>query len=89
MRIHIRIKGHVQGVGYRYFAVQTAKIFSLTGWVRNCSNGDVECEAQGEENDLQNFLEQLTSGHRWAQVNEIEQKKISEKPNEKGFEIKY
>ena len=81
--------GKVQGVGYRFFVVQTAKDCALTGWVRNCSNGDVEGEAEGTENDLKRFVSALKSGHPWARVDRLDQNEISEKNNEKGFNIEY
>lgn len=89
MRIHARVIGHVQGVGYRYFVVQTAQQRHLTGWVRNCSNGDVECEAQGDEKILKNFLTRLETGHSWARIDAIQKETIDDKMNEKGFEIRY
>lgn len=89
MRFHARVSGQVQGIGYRYFVVSLAKKLSLTGWVRNCSNGDVECEAQGEAKSLQNFLSELKQGHSWARVNEIKQEEIPEKPEERAFEIRF
>lgn len=89
MRLHLKVKGYVQGIGYRYFVIQTARKFSLTGWVRNCSNGDVECEAQGTEKNLESFSEQLETGHSWARVVSVERETISEKIDEKGFGISY
>ena len=48
-RLSIIVTGRVQGVGYRYFAKENADMYSITGWVRNCANGNVEAEAQGNE----------------------------------------
>ena len=66
-----------------------AKKFFLTGWVRNCSNGDVECQAQGKEQSLKYFLIELEGGHSWASVNKIDQELTPEKSDEFNFEIKY
>jgi acylphosphatase len=88
MRMYIRVKGHVQGIGYRYFVIQSAQKHSLTGWVRNCSNGDVEGEAQGDENELRNFLGHLESGHAWARVDSVRRETIPEKKDEAGFDIR-
>lgn len=87
MRQWFRVKGHVQGIGYRFFVVQAAQKLSLTGWVRNCSNGDVECEAQGGERSLESFLASLESGHPWARVEKVDLEPLPEKTDEKGFEI--
>ncbi|MBI2118423.1 MAG: acylphosphatase [Elusimicrobia bacterium] len=89
MRLKLRISGSVQGVGYRFFAQGLARRQDLTGWVRNCSNGDVETEAQGQKEHLENFILQLEKGHPWAQVSKIIREPLPEKNSEKGFEIRF
>lgn len=49
IRKHIVFYGRVQGVGFRYYAVNKANQLGLTGWVRNLPDGTVEMEVQGEE----------------------------------------
>ena len=49
IRKHIVFYGRVQGVGFRYYAVNKANQLGLTGWVKNLPNGTVEMEVQGEE----------------------------------------
>ena len=49
IRIHIVFYGRVQGVGFRYYAVNKANQLGLTGWVKNLPDGTVEMEVQGEE----------------------------------------
>ena len=58
-RILIIVKGLVQGVYFRYFTREAAAKIGVNGWVRNLSNGDVEIEAQGTEDKLDLFLEQV------------------------------
>ena len=57
MRLSILVRGRVQGVGYRYFVIRCAQELSLTGWVRNCSNGEVEIEAQGPDRSLVTYAQ--------------------------------
>ena len=38
-RMHIRVYGRVQGVGFRYFTMTEATKLKLTGWVRNRREG--------------------------------------------------
>ncbi len=54
-RIHVRIKGMVQGVGFRPFIYRLAKELGLTGWVYNGAQG-IELEAEGSRRRLESFL---------------------------------
>lgn len=49
IRKHIVFYGRVQGVGFRYYAINKANQLGLTGWVKNLPDGTVEMEVQGEE----------------------------------------
>ena len=49
IRKHIVFYGRVEGVGFRYYAVNKANQLGLTGWVKNLPDGTVEMEVQGEE----------------------------------------
>lgn len=42
IRKHIVFYGRVQGVGFRYYAVNKANQLGLTGWVKNLPDGTVE-----------------------------------------------
>lgn len=72
IRKHIIFYGRVQGVGFRYYAVQKANQLGLTGWVKNLYDGSVEMEVEGEEpliDELIIFLQTVpTSGLKiWMQ----------------------
>ncbi|MHB8932724.1 MAG: acylphosphatase, partial [Bellilinea sp.] len=56
--LRVRVRGIVQGVGFRPFVYGLAVRNQLTGWVRNTSNG-VEIEVNGSEPQLDAFLEGL------------------------------
>lgn len=63
IRKHIVFYGRVQGVGFRYYAVNKANQLGLTGWVRNLPDETVEMEVQGEEpliDELIIFLQNRT-----------------------------
>lgn len=54
----LRIWGIVQGVGFRPFIYRLAKSLNLRGWILN-STGSVQILIQGEEKDLEKFMELL------------------------------
>lgn len=62
IRKHFEFYGRVQGVGFRYRAYYAARNFGVTGWVRNCSDGTVEMEAEGMESDIDNVILSIEKG---------------------------
>lgn len=66
------VTGRVQGVGFRYTAVQEARRQGLTGWVRNREDGSVEGLAQGEQAALDRFRAWLQQGPSLASVDRVE-----------------
>ncbi len=57
-RLHLRVQGMVQGVGFRPFVYTLATELGLCGWVRN-NNAGVDIEIEGHPSDLATFLERL------------------------------
>ena len=68
----IRVRGIVQGVGFRPFVYRLAKIYNIKGWVLNGLDG-VEIHAEGTEQELSGFLHDFRyTTPPAAQVSEIE-----------------
>ena len=65
------ISGRVQGVGYRAWVRDRAAILGISGWVRNCRNGDVEAVFSGPEVSIGKMLEACRIGPGWARVSEV------------------
>ncbi|MDE3059814.1 MAG: acylphosphatase [Pseudomonadota bacterium] len=78
------IKGRVQGVGYRSWAIGTASELRLQGWVRNRSDGTVEAVFSGEGEQVSAMLEACWEGPILAQVENVETSEWGEAPEE-GF----
>jgi acylphosphatase len=68
---HYVVRGRVQGVGYRYFALEAAERLGVTGFVRNLRSGDVEVHAEGDEAMLPLFRQELERGPRMARVTDV------------------
>jgi acylphosphatase len=72
VRLDARIRGRVQGVGFRYFAWREAQALGLTGWVANEADGSVRCVAEGPRPDLDALLERLREGVAASIVEAVE-----------------
>jgi acylphosphatase len=66
------VRGDVQGVGFRYFLIDTARPLGLHGWVRNLPDGAVELVAEGDPEKLERLLKAARQGPRHARVGEVE-----------------
>jgi len=55
-RAEVHFSGHVQGVGFRYCALQVAKGYEVTGWVENLSDGRVRMWCEGERAEVDAFV---------------------------------
>ena len=53
----VHFSGRVQGVGFRYMTCHLAGRFDVTGYVRNLSDGRVECLVEGEAGEIDAFLD--------------------------------
>ncbi|HEX4591880.1 MAG TPA: acylphosphatase [Gemmataceae bacterium] len=47
-RVHLIVRGIVQGVGFRMYTMREAERLGLAGYVRNLPDGSVEIAAEGE-----------------------------------------
>ena len=72
-RLHARVTGRVQGVGFREYVRHQAVARGLTGYVRNDEDGHtVEIIAEGEEPKLHDLLDALREGPRFSRVDHID-----------------
>ena len=82
-----RVRGRVQGVGFRYFVERAAKPLGITGWVRNLDDGSVEVYAVGTEAQLSDLAGLLRQGPRWAEVRGVEESDAAVE-NYSGFSVR-
>lgn len=71
MVLYATVEGHVQGVGFRAFARDSARRLDLSGYVRNMPDGRVYVAACGERAMLEQFLELLRRGPSMARVSAV------------------
>lgn len=68
----VRIRGRVQGVGYRMSAADAAARLGIVGTVRNLLDGTVEADVEGAPAAVEAMLEALRQGPPSAQVETVE-----------------
>ncbi|MBN1594289.1 acylphosphatase [candidate division FCPU426 bacterium] len=88
-RMRVTVTGRVQAVGYRYFSRAVAAPLQLSGYVKNQHDGSVLLEAQGPENQLRTFLQELQKGPRLAWVESLDVQWIEPIAGEEGFAIQH
>jgi acylphosphatase len=82
-----RVTGRVQGVSFRAWTQSRARALGLAGWVRNEADGSVTALIGGESSAVDEMVEALHIGPRWANVTgvAIEPAEMPEVPP--GFRI--
>jgi acylphosphatase len=73
VRAHVRVRGRVQGVGFRAHVEYSARqIGGLTGWVRNVGYDTVEAVIEGERNQVDRLVGAIKQGPRASRVDSSE-----------------
>lgn len=85
----IRIHGKVQGVGYRFFATRVARRLGLKGYIQNNRDGSVEAAVEGEKDAIDEWLEELKEGPRYAEVTKIDQESKEYTGRLPDFDVKF
>lgn len=80
----VRIRGRVNGVGYRDWMVGEATRLGVQGWVRNRADGSVEALVAGDAAAVGALLTACRAGPPLARVEQIDED-FAEPPAEPGF----
>ena len=83
----IRFHGYVQGVGFRWRAMQAANAAGATGWVRNEEDGSVLMEIQGTEEQIDSVVQTIRKSI-YIDIRNIKAVTIPVIENERSFEVK-
>lgn len=86
---HVRIHGKVQGVGYRFYATRVARRLGLKGWIQNNRDGSVEAMVEGEKQTIDEWIEELREGPRYAEVVKVEQESKDFTGRLGDFDVKF
>jgi acylphosphatase len=80
----IRVKGRVQGVGFRHALRHEAQLLGIKGWVRNRADGSVEALLQGDAVAVERLIAWARRGPSLAQVQSLQ-----DEPPEAAFDRPY
>lgn len=87
-RLHVVVRGHVQGVGFRWFVVRAAAGLGLDGWVLNRTDRAVELVAEGPTERLDELLAMVREGPPGASVQAVEVTRSPASGGLDGFHIR-
>ncbi len=73
MAIRIVLEGRVQKVGLRQWIKQKATGLSVSGWVRNRTNGTVEAFFYGSESQVRSVVKMCYKGPSFAFIKKIKE----------------
>ena len=85
---HIIFAGRVQGVGFRFTALDIARRYKLTGLVRNLMDGTVEVIAQGPADDVADCIRDIKSSFQ-GYIRETKVEEIPFNPQYDDFHIAF
>jgi len=71
-RVHLIVRGRVQGVFFEAGAQREARRLGLTGTVADRRDGAIELTAEGEEDELRDLISWMKTGCTAARVDDIE-----------------
>jgi acylphosphatase len=88
VRLEATVRGHVQGVGFRYFVVRRATGLGVTGWVANEPDGSVRCIAEGPADAIDELETILRRGPMGAIVEDVNVVRMPGTGSFSGFAVR-
>lgn len=85
-RVHVVVRGSVQGVGYRYTLRMVAREAGVAGWVRNLRDGSVEAEVEGTADQVDDVLAWMAEGPPGSRVDSATVTD-AQTTGDRGFEV--
>jgi len=69
--VTVKVTGRVQGVSFRWYAVQEAERCGVAGWVRNEPDGSVAAHVEGDDAAVDAMVEWFRQGPSFASVRDV------------------
>lgn len=83
------VTGRVQGVGFRWSAVQAAERIGVAGWVRNLPGGEVEALVAGDDDAVERMADWLRQGPPGARVDRLASAPADDADAPSTFELRH
>jgi|HubBroStandDraft_6_1064221.scaffolds.fasta_scaffold25646_3 acylphosphatase len=81
------VQGRVQGVGYRYFAINAANDCGVLGTVKNLPDGSVEVIAEGSRDAVFRFRVELERGPSYGRVTAVHESELPPTGRYRRFDV--
>ena len=82
------IAGRVQGVGFRFFVSDRARVEGVHGYVRNQEDGRVEAVIEGDEEAVERMERALRRGPAGAEIESVIVEPMTPAGRPIGFSIR-
>jgi acylphosphatase len=88
-RVHVWIRGRVQGVFFRAYTRDAALRTGVAGWVKNLPDGRVEAVFEGDSEKVARMLDWCKEGSPFSRVEQVEVTEETFEGSLETFEITY
>jgi acylphosphatase len=86
---HVIVQGRVQGVYFRAYTRDQARLLGLNGWVMNRRDGSVEALFEGKRSRVEDMVAWCRQGPPTAQVDQVEVEFGEFRGEGDSFEVRY
>lgn len=87
-RLEMTVIGKVQGVGFRFFVLDTATKLHLTGYVKNNPDSTVDIVAEGRKNKLIELINLIKTQDNFIRVDDVKQSFLPATNKFEDFQIR-
>ena len=85
----VTVTGRVQGVGFRWYAMNRARALGVTGWVTNNPDGSVTAWIEGADDDVDSMVSALKVGPPGSRIRDFFQEAAVPSGRFDGFDVTF
>jgi acylphosphatase len=86
--VRLKVTGRVQGVSFRWYAVQEAERLGVAGWVSNEADGSVAAFVEGDDDAVDALVAWCHQGPSYARVRHVAVTE-AQPTGARSFDIRY